>query len=169
MILHTLCPHSLSFSNQIRCGPSLLSAASASGLPAGGRDTGSSWTGQGDKAPQLQQPQSAPQPDATEEDCRQTLNSGWMRPWARHLLDFVGSLDRYQAEKAQEQDEHGTVLCQLHRKQSGLTEIKLILQIRNIFRTRFFAYCLCTTQQHSARATVAFLVLIQWKCHTFEP
>lgn len=112
---------------------------------------------------------SAPQPDATEEDCRQTLNSGWMLPWARHLLDFVGSLDRYQAEKAQEQDEHGTVLCQLHREQSGLTEIKLILQIRNIFRTRFFAYCLCTTQQHTARATVAFLVLIQWKCHTFEP
>lgn len=125
--LHSWCPLILSFSNQSRCGPFFLSAAKASGLPAGGRDADSSWTGQEDKAPRLQQPHSAPQPEAPEEDRRQTLNWGWKHPSARQLLDCVASLDRYQAEEAQERGEHGPVLCQLHRKQSSLAEIKLQL------------------------------------------
>lgn len=132
--------HSFSFSHQSCWGPFLLSTASASGLPAGGRDKESSWTGQGDKAPQLQQPESAPRPDATEEDRRQTANVGWNHPWARQLLDCVGPLDRYQAEKAHERGEHGTVVCQPHRKQGTFTEIKLkihILQMKNVFRTKF--------------------------------
>lgn len=60
-----------------------------------------------------------PQPDATEEDRRQSVNSGKKHPSAWQLLDCVGSLDRYQAEKAQEQGDHGTVLCLLHRHQSS--------------------------------------------------
>lgn len=48
----------------------LLSAASPSGLPAGGRDSDSGWTGQRDKASRFQEP------DATLEDCRQTLDVG---------------------------------------------------------------------------------------------
>lgn len=67
-----------------------------------------------------------PQPDATEEDRRQSVNSGKKHPSAWQLLDCVGSLDRYQAEKAQEQGDHGTVLCLLHRHQSSWTEIKLL-------------------------------------------
>lgn len=51
--------HCLSISDQSCCGLPFLSAASALGLPAGGRDTDSSWTGQGDNAPLLQQPVSS--------------------------------------------------------------------------------------------------------------
>ncbi|KAI9529580.1 hypothetical protein NQZ68_007817 [Dissostichus eleginoides] len=61
--------------------------------------------GLGREIKHLQQPQSDTQPDATEEHCRKTLTSGSMHPWARQWLSGVGSLGRYQAERAQEQDE----------------------------------------------------------------
>lgn len=43
---------------------------------------------------------SAPQPDAMVQDRSQTLNSGWMHPWAKQLLDCVGSLNRYRGPEA---------------------------------------------------------------------
>lgn len=56
--------------------------------------------------------QSALHADATEEDLRQSLNVGWKHPWARQLLGCVASLDKYQAEEAQEQGERGSAVCQ---------------------------------------------------------
>lgn len=112
------------------------------------------------KHQQLQQAQAAPQPDATEEDRKQTLNSGWMHPWARRLLDCVGSLDRYQAERgpgarwAWHHDVPATQTAeQLHRDKSTTT----YPSNEKHFQGKVFAYCLCTTQ-HSAKALVAFLV-----------
>lgn len=56
----------------------------------------------------------------------------------------VRCLERSQAEKAQEQGDHGTALCQLQGNHSSLTEIKLSVCFRRItFSEQDFH--LCTT------------------------
>lgn len=107
------------------------SAASAPGLSAGGRDTGS-WTGQADKAPRLQQPHSRLLCQMQRrEDRRLSLNPGWKRPLGCTAVGLcVHPLEPSQAEKAQQQGDHGTALCQLQGNHSSLTEIKLSVCFR---------------------------------------
>lgn len=86
-------------------------------------------------------------------------NPGWNHPSARQLLDCVGSLDRYQAEKAQEQGEHGAVLCQLHRKAEQLDRDKTLnYSPSNGKHFRRFSRFSPTAfvQQHSVSAAVAW-------------
>jgi len=80
------------------------------------------------------------------------------------LLACVGSLDRNQAVKAQEQGEHGAVVCQLHKKQSSLTGIKT--QTTNPSNEKQFQHfdllpLYNTTAQQRGRS--AFYGLRYWK------